>query len=154
MGVNVKTKTIDGRRFEFFPMPAPRSIKVLTRLIKIIGEPAGVLASDYSDQKPKSIMEYQLDESMISKAIGALTERLDEDIVLDTIHEIIRPVFVDGRRILFEQDFDGRIGHLFKVLFAALEANYSDFFDGSIGGLGSLLQRVQPPVDTTQATQA
>ena len=78
----------------------------------------------------------------IGKAFEALSERIDEDIVLDTIDELLSDVsYVSGDQYQnlagsFELHFQGNIFHLFKVVKKVLEVNYSDFLSGLTGVLG------------------
>lgn len=64
---------------------------------------------------------------LLGGAVRALVERLDEDEVLKTIKDLVDTAECDGKKIIFETHFQGKIGHLFKVIFAVLEVQYSDF---------------------------
>ncbi len=64
---------------------------------------------------------------LLGGAVRALVERLDEDEVLQIIKNLVDTAECDGKKIIFETHFQGKIGHLFKVVYAVLEVQYSDF---------------------------
>lgn len=134
MSIQVETRDIDGHTYEMFQMSATKSIKVLTRIMKLIGEPIGLLSGGVETKK--SVLDLELNSDILGRALKAIAEKLDEDMILTTIKEILEPVQCDGKRILFETHFQGRIGHMFKVVKAALEVNYKDFFDAASGLAG------------------
>lgn len=129
-------KTIDEHKYEFYQFGAIQAVKVLTRLLKIIGEPIGMAITGVG-KKSKSILDQEIDKDALGKAIRALTERLDDNEVLSLINALMEQVLCDGKRIIFDTHFKGRIGHMFKVVKEAIEAQYSDFFEGGLGLLGS-----------------
>lgn len=151
MAKTPKTYRIGDTEYAFYPMSPERSIKMLTRLTKVLGEPlvrvlAGVVTSqgEGEDQsKPATDDRNLLMDSLkresareaITEAVSTLASRLDEDQVVDTIKtlissaEIKRPGDNGTRRINFEADYAGRIGELMMATRYAIEAEYGDFFD-------------------------
>lgn len=138
MAIDVKSKTIDGEVYEFYQLSPRKAVKILTRLLRIIGKPVGKAVGNVEG----SVMDLELSGAVMGEIVASLTDKLDEDVVLDTIEQLLEPVMCDGKQVgkQFETHFAGRIGHLMKVVWAALEVNYSDFFDGGFG-LGSLAKR-------------
>jgi hypothetical protein len=143
--INVETREIDGHNYEFYQLGAVKSLKILTRILKIIGEPIGLITGEAT---VKDFLKTELNSDILGKALKALTDKLDEELVVNTIKELLEPVLCDGKRIQFDLHFQGRIGHLLKVVKAALEVNYKDFFGVSQSLLEGLAIKAH-----TQSTQ-
>jgi hypothetical protein len=113
----------------------------------------GVLGNE--KKEGGSILDQKFDPDLLPKAARIFCERLDEDQVLEMIDWLLAPVLVKTpkdqgtRKLQFEIDMQGRIGHLMAVVIAALEVNYSDFFYEN-SALAGLLKRM--PTNTTPAT--
>ena len=130
---------VDGSTYEVSKYPATRSVKILTRLGKLFGGPLGSLLNNGG-------LDAELDGESLGRAITELSKELDEqqaDIlfkdILCTTH-----VIKDGKRLplkdIFDIEFTGRIGALFKLLIKVIQFQYADFADG----LGAL-QAFQAP---------
>lgn len=154
-------KKIDKYEFEFYPMPPRVALKLLTRLTKILGKPLGLAADTFmklGNNGEKGILETALNANIPSdafaKVMEALAENLEEDQVVDTIETLLESVHGQfekdrgTRRLQFDIDFAGQTPLLLKVVAAALEVNYGDFF---AGGLGNLVTRGRPEMVTSQA---
>lgn len=121
------TKLIDGENYTITTLPPTMALKLLTRLVKLIGEPMSML---YGDSEAKVA-------SVLPKAVNALAMRLNEDEVLGLTQELLKGVLYRGQNIQFELHFQGRLGHLFKVLGATLEVQYGDFLGVMLAAGGS-----------------
>lgn len=140
-------KTIDGHTYEFQTMGAKQSVKMLIRLSKILGEPISIAASFLAG--PGKLSEREISPDAIPSAVKALLARVDQDDALDIIETLTsKNVLCDHKPIVFDKHFEGRLGHLFQVLKAALEVQYGNFIEGILGEVGSL----RPA--TAQASQA
>lgn len=128
-----KKVEIDGRTYEFYHMSPRTSVKILTRLLKLIGHPMGAAMS--AAKGKKSILDVELKTDLLEKIVTGLFDNLEEDMVLDTIETLMGPVMCEGKQVgkAFDTHFQGEIGHLMKVTWEALKANYDDFFDVSSG---------------------
>ena len=129
-------KVIDGEEYTFCLLPPKQSIRLLTRILKIVG-PA--LGGAVSGGDIESIMDADIDTGMI---ISQLCSRLDENDVEHIIDALLSQVIHKGSGDLsrvFDQHFAGRLPHLFKVVGVALEVQYGDFFAGKLD-IGSLLK--------------
>lgn len=124
-------QTIDGSVYSFSKFGAKESMRVLTRLFKIVGEPMSLAFTATQGGDPKqSLMDRKMDPEIISKAVRTLAEKLDEDQVLDLIETLTATkALCDGKKIVFDLHYEGKLPHLFKVLVAALEVQYGNFFD-------------------------
>lgn len=81
-------------------------------------------------------------ENSLALAVRALTEKLDEEVVLQTVKEILETTCEGSTsaQMDFESRFSGRMGHLFSVMIETLKFQYADFLDGT----GGLLSRFAP----------
>lgn len=120
-----RTKEIEvqGVKYKVTQFVATKSVTIFEKVLKLIGSPVGMLANS---------LEEEVTGDLVSKAIGAMTENLDPVRDIPLFKDILSTsqiVEEDGthREINFDIDFAGRIGHLFRVLYAILEFQYSDF---------------------------
>ena len=126
-------KTIDGEEYTFYKMKATTSLRLLTRLFKIVGAPAGAAINGISTDDIKGVLDKEIN---IGDMVTSLCDRLDEYIVEQTNLDILSQTVHKGSgrvKDKFDDHFKGRIGHMFKVVTAALQAEYSDFFGEGIG---------------------
>ncbi len=120
---------IDGEEYTFCQLPPKRSLKLMTRIVKIVGAPLGAaLNGTKSGQVDlKAVMEADIDLSLI---VTALCDRLDENEVEAIIDELLSQVIHVGSGEVskkFDAHFAGRLPHLFKVVGQALKVEYGDF---------------------------
>ena len=131
-------KVIGGEEYTFCQLPPKKSLKLLTRILKLIGPALGGAMSEDGDAK--NIMD--LDLGMV---VSQLCARLDENEIEYIIDMLLSQVLHSGKGNLaqvFDQHFAGRLPHLFNVLGAALEVEYNDFFDGKISDILSGVKAV------------
>jgi len=115
---------IEGKDIEVFQLPVPVSLKVLTRLTKILARPIGAAVGGSSDSG--SFLDKSID---LGDIIGSLGDKLDEDIVISTIEMTLPYLTVNQRPVNNLESFDdyGPI-FLLKVMAKVLEVNFGDFF--------------------------
>jgi hypothetical protein len=152
--MKAEQRQIDDRLYEIFFLPPKKSLSVLYKIIKMGGEPLGIAGDIMASfqwgeiKSISSLLDLKLPPGLIQHAVSSLINRLDEDAIMSIVDDVMQYVHVKTehdrgtRQIQFELDFSGRIGHLFKVLFAALEVNYADFLGGN-GGFAAKLHQVQ-----------
>jgi len=115
-------KFVDGEAYQVSQFGASQGLKVLTTLTKLVG-PSISMAFGAEGQTSETAQA-----EVIGRAVNALCEKLDEEKVLNLIKTLIDTALVgEGKKIVFETHFQGRLGHLFKVLKAVLEVQYGDF---------------------------
>ena len=124
---DLDVRNIDGTNYSTSPLPATKSLAVLTRLTKMVGETLLVIAS-----RGAAALD-DIDEDVIAFTVRQLVERLDEREVDQTVRDLLAGMRCAGVEKdvvqVFDAHFAGRLMHLFKVLQYSLEVNYSDFFD-------------------------
>ena len=125
-------KTIDGKFYEFSQFNTTVALKVMARLTKILGEPLAIaLGGATKDGKKALSLESDLSAELMGKAVRALIDRLDETEVVSLVKLLASEgVLCDHARIIFDDHFCGDIGHLFRVLVAAIEVQFGNFFAG------------------------
>jgi hypothetical protein len=147
-------KTVDGRSYEFEQFNTTTALKTLAKLTKIIGEPLmialGALGLEKlapaklvngvpEPVKKRNLMDTDLNPlntAVLGKAVAALIDRLDETEVVDLVKRLVSGpgVLCDHKPFQFDDHFIGEPGHLFKVVRAALEAQYGNFLGAVTGG--------------------
>lgn len=134
-------KTIDDINYSVVQFTYPKAFKLLARIRQVYAVPltkvlkglfAGGEASGF-----EAIAEMDIDLSAIAdsvvSALQDLEGKIDPDQEFELIEEILEKVHIDGIAMTKEKrltHFAGKIGHLYKVAWFVLEANYSDFLGG------------------------
>lgn len=131
-------REIDGHSITITMLPPDQALKILTRLVKVVGEPLAVFAEAGG-------LEAAVTGDLIKKSVQALAEKLDEDDVVKTVKELMECVLIGGKqgKQVFNAHFAGNLGHLFKVLQAVLEVQYGDFL-GELVALRRLSSATKP----------
>lgn len=117
---------VDGTKYQTSHYPTGKAVRLLTKLGKIIGPSIGSLSQQG--------MDTQVSGSMIGDALQKLFENIEADESEALLKEILSGtlIFTDSgnRVIVFDTDFAGSIGRLFKVAKEILQFQYSDFLAG------------------------
>lgn len=140
---------VDDTQYQMLHLPVSKSIKVLTRLTKMISEPVGKAVSAVQSGGEASFLDQGVDMNLIGQAITTLGDRLDEATVWNTILELLSTVEKANEqggftKVAPEVDFIGKPGHLIKVITQAVTINYSDFL-GPVQGVLEKVRRSQQP---------
>jgi hypothetical protein len=135
--------TIGDVQYTVTPMSPIAASKLLTRLIKIVGEPMGKLASLKKQEGAKSLLDSELDGNLIGDALSALSDKLDENEMEAILKRILSPEYVtfstDGVDFKKLTSVDGHFSEfggmagMFKLARFVLETNYSDFLKDLVG---------------------
>jgi hypothetical protein len=139
---------IDGEQYTFCQLPPKRSLKLMTRIIRIVGAPLGAAFNGIKNSGAdiQAVMTSDIDLSVI---VAALCDRLEENEVEAIVDELLSQVLHAGQGEVsrkFDVLFAGRLPHLFKVLAQALKVEYGDFL-AAVPDLSAFL----PKAGTTQA---
>lgn len=135
-------KDIDGEVYTFYQMDPMTSVVILTKILRIIATPVGKATEQIAKSGIDNIVDADVEEIVgkmnIGSIIGSLCDRLDENEVRQIIIAMLEQVHHKGKGEVskcFNTHFKGRISHLLKVVGAAMEVEYADFF-----GEGSVVQ--------------
>jgi hypothetical protein len=143
MGIESTEVEVDGISYNVTQYTGGKSIRLLVKLVKVGGKSFGYLMSMGLDGK--------VDGEAIAGALDALSMNTNPDDFEKLAKEILEGVMVKGledvgyRKLIFDTDFSGKIGHLFRVLKAVMLFQYADF----LAGLA-----VNIPVSTAKETKA
>lgn len=128
MAKEIVKEEIDGVIYQFAQLAPTVALKLLTRLIKLVGGPMAAMSEP-------SMAD-------LGSIVSKLGENLDSDQVIDTIKMALSQTFPLGSTTLapLSEQFDAHFinhgtFHMFKVLKKALEVQYGDFF-GENGVIG------------------
>lgn len=124
------TKIVDGESYEFSQMGAKEALRMLTRLAKIVGKPVALTISSLKKPEGGDFLDTEINMDFVGSAVEALVQNLEQNEVLDIIETLCaKNALCNGAKIIFNSHYESRLGHLFKVLWAALEVQYGNFFD-------------------------
>lgn len=129
-------KNIDENIYTITQIPARRALKILTRLVKLLGPALAELV--LANQK-----ENENADSCIPKAVALLASSLDENDFENLVMSLLEGIRKDGMELkpaIFDMEFAGKFNTLLKLLKEILQFNYGDFFlgDGIINDLVNL----------------
>lgn len=118
---------VDETKYAVTQYSAGKSLRLLTTLAKVMGEPISIITGSGLDAK--------VGPELIGSAIKSLANSASPTEIESLAKAILEGVIIysaegHGRQINFDLDFAGKIGHLFKVLKAVLAFQYSDFLAG------------------------
>ena len=143
-------KTIDGEQYTFCQLPPKKSLKLLMRLLRIVGPTMGVAMDGARGGRVdvKTLLEADID---IARIVSTLCERLDENEVEAIVDGLLSQTIHAGNGEVskrFDVLFGGRLPHLFKVLAEALRVEYGDFLAAG-PALNAFLKAGTTPVQQT-----
>lgn len=133
MGRELILREVDGQTYQIEQFGPTKAIKVLTKLVKIVGEPLALAIGGAGLSK-------EAQAEIFGKAIGAISTRINEEEVVGMLKTLAESCLKgdQGAKINFELDFAGKLGHLFKLCKAVLEVQYGDFLGELVDLSGSL----------------
>ena len=147
-------KIIDGERYTFCQLPPKRSLKLMMRILRIVGPTLGVAVDGVKGSVTgagvdvQSLMAADID---LARIVAVLCERLDQNEVEAIVDDLLSQTIHAGQGEVsrkFDALFGGRLPHLFKVVYAALLVEYSDFLAaGPV--LGAFLKAGSAPGQAT-----
>lgn len=126
-----ETKHIDGHEYEVFMLSPMTSIKLLTRMAKMLGPGIGPIVDAVSKGGGfEQVMDQDLGDAFFSQAAEALFTRLDEDLIENVIYTMADNTMVGGKKLrpIFDVHFKGQLGTITKWLGFALKVQYQNFW--------------------------
>lgn len=156
------TKEIENKTFEFYPLSPRESLRLVTRLSKLLAEPFGLIMDSAGGKGKggliKNLFDGDIGSDVFGKAMRSLTERLDEKEVEDTCYMLLEKVHgqFEGDRgtrpLNIEVDFAGDFGLFMQVVFASAEVNFGSFLRGKLGGVITRSGQANTTQDMSPAT--
>jgi len=126
--IESKEKIIEGAKYYVSQFPARRALKLQTRLVKLL---APSLFATLGSAKSMDILDVDLSDLSIGKAVEMLVNRLDENDLENLVLELLCMTRREGKEITpqhFDMVYAGNFNELFKALFFVLEVNFASFF--------------------------
>lgn len=122
---------VDGQTYSFEKWGAEEALKTLIKISKIAGKPIGLFLGVLLDKKEdgESLIDKELKSDMLAVAIESLTANLDEDVCVALIKKLTSDkVWCANKPINFNTHYEDKLDHMFKVVAAAVEVQYGNFF--------------------------
>lgn len=110
---------------------ATKGKKLYFKLLKAFGEPVSTLAATlFNSASDGDMFGKELDPLAIGKAIGGLSEKLNEDEYDRLTKEILETVYVGAQPLtkIYDVHMAGRYMHELKLIGEVLKFQYEDFF--------------------------
>lgn len=121
-------KEVDGRLYEFQQFTTTVALKTLSQIVQLVGEPLAALGLGDAG---KQILQREVDLEKAAKALVAELAGAGTDDAIKVIKSLVSGdhVLCDHNKVLFDDHFRGPDGlsHLFRVVWAALEAQFGNF---------------------------
>lgn len=119
--------SIDSENYEFEKWGADDSLDVLIDLSQMVGKPLGMALASLLG---KEGLNKEVDPNMIGTIFESLFQNCSKDKTKPLIKRLSsEKVMCTGKKILFDQHYQDRLMHCFKVVKANLEVQYGNFFD-------------------------
>ncbi len=152
MGLDQKTKVIDGHTWVVTQFPARPGNKYKARLVKMIGPAISELLPAIGSLKDaaKGDTSPDMDAAMIAaipQVMSRLAQHVDEDVLVDTMVDLMAMSTRDSVAVtpeLFDIEFAGNDSELYQALWFILQVNYPDFIEMVGSRLTGLHLKVSP----------
>lgn len=122
-------KKINDRTVRYDRLPADEGLKMLLRVLKVLGPAKGIIEAIASEDPAQSDM-------LAMSAIASFTNEMDSDAVFSLIMDMVKHCHIDG-----DQAVPGimDLKELLSVAMFALQTEFGHFFED---GAGSVLRKV------------
>jgi hypothetical protein len=118
-------RVIDEHTYEFQKWGAEESVQTLLQIGGLAGKPLMQAVSAVGSQEGKQKLELDV----LGAAIGSLIENAHNPMTMALIKKLSsEKVLCDGKKINFDHHYQDRLDHLFRVVSAAVEVQYGNFF--------------------------
>jgi hypothetical protein len=142
--IQTKEKEIDGRKISVTQFPARRGLALKTKLITLFGPALFSIISSFSGVKSvKDLMDSDIDLNNIGQILDKLFQKVSSSILEELIFELLASTRLDNQEItsaVFDLEFAGNYGTLYKILGFVLEVNYGSFL--ALSNIGNLSKKV------------
>lgn len=130
---------IEGHRYEFEKWGAEDATDVLLDIATLVGKPLGVGIATVFDKLKGDKLDEKIDPNLVGAIVEAMTEKAGTHKAL--VKALIKKlssekVLVDGKTINYNIYYQDRLDLVFKVVSAALEVQYGNFFVAITGPAG------------------
>jgi len=129
------TVELKGCKYEFGNWEPELGMRMLTRLIKICGEPLAKAIIGMGAEAASKGLDAEIDNTkkmeLIGAALGALAMNLEEETVVKFVKDSFTEAYVDGKPLssVWKAHFMGRPGLMLQVVRHQLQHQLSDFLE-------------------------
>jgi hypothetical protein len=130
---------VDDITYETEKWGAEMSLSVLLKIAKITGKPIGLVLGSVIQGGGLST---EISGDMLSDAVEALVSNMDEEVCIGVIKQLSsgEKILCKSKPVKFDSHYQGRLGHLFKVVKASVGVQYGDFFAELLAIIGEQKQ--------------
>lgn len=121
--LNVVVKKVDDIDYEVVRLDPFAAFRLKAKLMKRLLPALGALIGKGNFD---TLFEKDFD---VAAGLTVLAANMDEDELTLVVREFLKPICRDGKPINPTTEFTGHDNRMLKLFWAALEVNYSDFFD-------------------------
>lgn len=115
--------TIDGKEYTILVLPARAGIKIGTELINMMAPIIGAVIDESNNE------DIRLDESTLWTEVAVHIQRnFASERVAAIIDVLLAEMTAGGSRVVYDDEFAGRLGKLAVLIEFTLRENFSDFF--------------------------
>ncbi len=122
-------KVIGNEKYMVGHWHVDKQLAMMTRLIKLLGEPLAMIIMGGGSTSAKSMMEMKVEPATIAKSVASLASRLGEEEVKQFFRDAVEGVRCNGKEIEFNTHFMGRVFTLMKVALFCIRHQYQDFLE-------------------------
>lgn len=136
--------TLDNHKYQCGIWDIDTATDTLTKLVKLLGEPLVMVLMGAAEGHKKNggegglqgLMKMEVEDlptEAIASAFKGLAMRLNEKEVKELLRLCCgQQLLCDGKQVVYDQHFMGRIGLLLKCTIQVLRHQYKDFLGGSL----------------------
>lgn len=154
-----KEVIIDGVKYDIGPISPTKSVKLMTKITKVLGPSLVKILKEGFDPK-KDLAEMDVGQMNLSEVFSEFFDRLEEDELQNVMVTLLSSSMHNGTEgskgmgIITADKFDmvfqdTGILHMFKVVKESIGVTYSDFFEGN----GGILSKVKGAVAESLSTK-
>ena len=159
MAKDIEEHIIDGVEYTFTKYPLKKSMRMLTKVTKVLGQPVVEILG--AKEGIESLMDKEIDTEAVGKSLAAMATQFEGDDLYDLIKDICTCVIaketeISGDKVVggqldknFDLHFAKRMTAMFMVTAQALKHNYQDFFVELLAKSGVVKAGIK---DTTQVS--
>lgn len=132
---------VDELKYEFEKWGAEDSYDTLLDLAKLCGKPIGLAVSAFGGGN----LDEELRPDIISTVFQSIVDGIGDKSVTKAVTKklVSEKCFCNGAKINFNTHYQDRLDHMFKVMWAALEVQYGNFFVALLGLVGASSPQIQ-----------
>ena len=149
------SEVIDGVTYEVKMLPPRQSLKLLTRVIKMVLPAFGPIADAYQGKGDlQKVLDQDLGSDFFSRAASALAMSLDENLLAEICTAMAAVSFADGKHLkqTFDFHFQERLDSMVKWVAFAMKVQWGPTLSGLIGMAGQQAAQIVPMASRSQST--